>query len=108
MLDIRDMRVVVRTDHGDGPVLVNDVSLDLKRGEVLGLIGESGAGKSTIGLASMGYTRRDCYIVGGSIIFRGPQGHPQNVSADERRACAARAFPISRRARRLPSTRPTR
>ncbi len=69
VLDIRGMRVAVRTDAGEGPVLVDDVSLELRRGEVIGLIGKSGAGKSTIGLASMGYTRRDCHIVGGNIIF---------------------------------------
>ena len=69
ILDIRGMRVAVRTDAGEGPVLVDDVSLQLRHGEVIGLIGESGAGKSTIGLASMGYTRRDCHIVGGNIIF---------------------------------------
>lgn len=51
--------------------IINNVSLDLRRGEVLGLIGESGAGKSTLGLAGMGYTRDGCEIVGGSVEFDG-------------------------------------
>ena len=37
----------------------------------MGLIGESGAGKSTIGLAAMGFTRGGCRISGGSVEFDG-------------------------------------
>ena len=52
--------------------IIKGIDLTLKRGEVLGLIGESGAGKSTIGLAAMGYCRSGCRIVpSSSIIFDG-------------------------------------
>ena len=51
--------------------IVHGIDLTLRRGEVLGLIGESGAGKSTIGIASMGFARPGCRITSGSIVFDG-------------------------------------
>lgn len=71
LLQVNNLRIEVRTDAGAGPVLVDNVSFNLRKGEVLGLIGESGAGKSTIGLASMVYSRNGCFITGGEIKFQG-------------------------------------
>lgn len=70
LLQIRGLKI--EAFDGDAwSEIVHGVDLDLKRGEVLGLIGESGAGKSTIGLAAMGFARDGCRISGGSIIFDG-------------------------------------
>jgi peptide/nickel transport system ATP-binding protein len=51
--------------------IVKGVDFTLRRGEILGLIGESGAGKSTIGVAAMGYAKPGCRINGGSVLFDG-------------------------------------
>nr|NMN93071.1 peptide/nickel transport system ATP-binding protein [Brenneria salicis ATCC 15712 = DSM 30166]RBP65148.1 ABC transporter family protein [Brenneria salicis ATCC 15712 = DSM 30166] len=50
--------------------LVQDISFSLKKGEVLGLIGESGAGKSTIGQAILGHCRHGMRIQHGNIWFQ--------------------------------------
>ena len=67
VLKIRDLRI----ESISGLCLVNNISLELKRGEVLGLIGESGAGKSTIGIGAMAYTRAGCRITGGTVEIDG-------------------------------------
>ncbi len=70
LLSVRGL-VIEGFADGHWQPIVNGINLDLKRGEVLGLIGESGAGKSTIGLAAMGYSRDGCRLVSGSTVFDG-------------------------------------
>ncbi|MBX9874458.1 MAG: ABC transporter ATP-binding protein, partial [Beijerinckiaceae bacterium] len=75
LLDIRNLRIEATVyPPGEKPrdaVLVDGVSLSLKTGRVLGLIGESGAGKSTIGLSSMAYGRGGVRLTGGEIVLNG-------------------------------------
>ena len=80
ILNIKELYIEGFSDEKWVPI-VNGVSLTLDRGKVFGLIGESGAGKSTIGLAAMGYARQGCRIVSGSIVFDGMElfGAPEAV-----------------------------
>lgn len=71
LLSIRDLRVSFDTDDGEVTVLDN-VNLDLVKGQVLGLVGESGCGKSVTSLAVMRLLPRPAgKIVGGDIVFDG-------------------------------------
>ncbi|TJV13389.1 ABC transporter ATP-binding protein [Mesorhizobium sp.] len=70
LLQIRNLHVEGFSHERWHPI-VHGVNLTLKRGQVLGLIGESGAGKSTIGLAAMGYAKPGCRITQGSVLFDG-------------------------------------
>ena len=70
LLKVRGLKIEGRSDETWNPI-INGVDFDLHKGEVLGMIGESGAGKSTVGLASMGYTRDGCRIHGGTVEFDG-------------------------------------
>ena len=89
ILRMESLRIEARTEHG-GPArpIVDGIDLALNRGEVLGLIGESGAGKSTIGLAALGYTRPGCLITGGRIVFDGLD--LRELSLEQRRALRGR------------------
>ncbi|MEQ8602560.1 MAG: ABC transporter ATP-binding protein [Marivibrio sp.] len=70
ILEIKGLRIEGRADE-QWIEIVHGVDVTLRRGEVLGLIGESGAGKSTIGLAALGYARDGCRISAGEIWFDG-------------------------------------
>lgn len=70
LLRVHGLRMEVRT-RTMSQEIVHGIDFSLKRGEVLGLIGESGAGKSTVGLATMGYVRPGVKITGGEVYFDG-------------------------------------
>jgi oligopeptide/dipeptide ABC transporter ATP-binding protein len=58
-------------DRPDGPVAaVDDVSFEIREGETLGLVGESGCGKSVTALALIGLIQPPGRIAGGSILFK--------------------------------------
>jgi peptide/nickel transport system ATP-binding protein len=73
LLEISDLRIQGQSEGQEWVELVKGVSLELETGEVLGLIGESGAGKSTIGLAALGYARDGCRLAAGSIKLGGEE-----------------------------------
>ena len=57
LLSVRNLRVEFNTRRGT-LVAVDDVSFDIAPGEVLGVVGESGAGKSITGAAIIGLLER--------------------------------------------------
>ena len=63
LLEVRDVRVVDTTERE----IVRGVSFDVQAGRILGLIGESGSGKTTTALACLGYARPGLRIAGGAV-----------------------------------------
>ena len=70
LLEIKDLSVRYTTD-GVISRAVNHVNLDLKRGEVLGLVGETGAGKTTTALTLLRLLPRYTSEVDGEVLFEG-------------------------------------
>ncbi len=70
LLELKNLSVSYLTRAGEVPAVV-DFSLTLRPGESVGLVGESGCGKSTVAMAIMRYLGRNGKITGGSIHFKG-------------------------------------
>jgi ABC-type dipeptide/oligopeptide/nickel transport system ATPase component len=64
-----DARVSVR--YGNKPAVLREVTLEIRRGEVLGLVGQSGSGKSTLAMAILGLLDRKSARAEGTIEFHG-------------------------------------
>ena len=87
LLSIANLSAV--SDRDSGAPVLRDVSLNLSRGEVRGLVGESGAGKSTIAKAVLGILPRTIRVTSGSVLFEArdlltlPAKDLRNIMGDE-------------------------
>jgi peptide/nickel transport system ATP-binding protein len=70
LLSVRNLRVEIPSRRGNVTAL-HDISFDVAKGEILGVVGESGAGKSLTGQAIIGLLEPPLRISGGQILFEG-------------------------------------
>jgi peptide/nickel transport system permease protein len=92
LLDVRNLTVAV----DDGPALVTGVSFAVRQGTVLGLVGESGCGKTMTARALLGLLPDGVTVTGGSIAFGGRPGGTRDLTAlTERELRAVRGREIA-------------
>lgn len=72
VLDIQDLRIHYRTPKGD-VIAVNGISFHVARGEILGVVGESGCGKTTTAMGILRAVQPPGYIVGGRVMVNGTE-----------------------------------
>jgi peptide/nickel transport system ATP-binding protein len=84
ILSVRDLSIAYQARRGQVQA-VRNISFDIERGEALALIGESGSGKTTVGLGFMHLLPTTARVVGGNVIYRrhanglGPVGRETEV-----------------------------
>ena len=71
LLEVRNLKKYFKTSGGAEVKAVDDVSFTIYRGETLGMVGESGCGKTTCGRTAMGVYPR----TGGEVLFDGKDVH---------------------------------
>jgi peptide/nickel transport system ATP-binding protein len=87
LLEVRNLRVEFNTRRGT-LVAIDDVSFDIAPGEVLGVVGESGAGKSITGTAIIGLLERPGRVASGQILLEGKR--IDNLPAEQMRKIRGR------------------
>jgi peptide/nickel transport system ATP-binding protein len=70
VLRVEELAISYQTRQGEVPA-VRDVSIDVKRGEIHGIVGESGCGKSTLAFGILNWLGTNGRIVNGRILFQG-------------------------------------
>ncbi|WP_457588520.1 dipeptide ABC transporter ATP-binding protein [Ensifer canadensis] len=68
---VRDLTLVYKTGPKTEVPAIENVSFTIARGETLGIVGESGCGKSSLARAFLAYTRPGARIAGGAIVMSG-------------------------------------
>jgi len=71
LLEIDRLKIEARNDNGGLLPIVNGISFNVRSGEVVALIGESGSGKTTIALSVLGYTKPGLEFTGGEVRLDG-------------------------------------
>ena len=87
LLDIQDIRIEFPSRRGTR-IAVDGITLELNKGEILGVVGESGAGKSTIGNAVIGLLEAPGRMAGGQVRLDGQR--IDNLSDAEKRKVRGR------------------
>ena len=102
VLDIRDLTVNYRTVSGD-VTAVDGVDLQVNRGEILGVAGQSGCGKSTMATTVLGLLKLPGYLAGGTAHFQARRRlrvrRPAAPTSPPCEPCAGNTWPTSRRDR---------
>jgi peptide/nickel transport system ATP-binding protein len=83
LLSVRDLRIAFRTAEGEARA-VDGVSFDVRQAEMVGLVGESGCGKTTVARALTGVMADNARILAGNILFTGHdilRGSPEEQRA---------------------------
>ena len=71
LLEVDRLKIDARKDDGGLAPIVKSVSFNVRRGEVVALIGESGSGKTTIALSALGYAKPGLEFTGGEVRLDG-------------------------------------
>ena len=71
LFEVRDLKIQARKEDGTPIPIVKGVSFDVKAGQVVALIGESGSGKTTISLSSLAYCKPGLEFSGGTAKLHG-------------------------------------
>ncbi len=91
LLDVRHLSVGYMT--GNGPVYaLNDVSFQLERGQIIGIVGESGCGKSTMANAIARLIKPPAFVTGGEVLYHAAQSNESAIDVLKLSPKALRQF----------------